>query len=233
MFIILKDFDKETVDQVIHKIQETSDKYISSEYREDYEPVNGEFHIVTTGYQLFSNRLLDLGLASAGAVVYGEWDEQSPLYAGPKEGFKPERAVARATFAENRAAYYRTFDVTYLGRTYVNPRNVVLLNKGRDTILNIDKISSAATPEWWGSCAFVSVNNAEKIKDFYEEFPFTVFLAFEESAKAKLDWVGVPYATIPSPDEFEDPYRYGIEIRQLSNRFSQKMSIEDYEKELE
>jgi hypothetical protein len=77
--------------------------------------------------------------------------------------------------------------------------------------------------DWWGSCAFVSTSNVDKLGGFLDSFQGDVIpIAFTTGAYGKLRYLGLDYVDSGVPSLTED---YGVRVRDAANRLSYKLSL--------
>jgi hypothetical protein len=215
----------------------------------DYTP-NGSFHVVDTFDELKDYigvvseipRWNQLVLAAKGARVFSnDFDEDSPIYAGTVPSLERVRRVAvDAANAETRAGHMAQYGVNYIGRTKLSPRNVFVLDNKKGNPLHdpsldptLEALYASLPDDWWGSCAFVSSGNVDRLEAFLRsDDMFSVIpLGYTPGAAAKLKYMGLEYVDAGTPTAHK---RYGIEIRDKANRLSYKLSLEGYpEEELE
>lgn len=171
------------------------------------------------------SRYMSLLLASRGAQFYSDIHQLPVTFplGGQKLTVDPEKIVKDAAWAEMRAAYLQSFGVNYIGRTYSDPRNAVLVPfKGDEKHLNDAEvqhlIDNLAEGDWetpWSNTAIISTRNPDNLRDIADALPSTNFLAYSESSKAKLRYIGRDFAEIPYPLQSK---RIGIDVRVASRR---------------
>jgi hypothetical protein len=138
--------------------------------------------------------------------------------------------VAAGRYAEQRAAYFREFNVNYIGRTHLSPRNIIVLDNKKGNPFHDPRIDPSLIPlyanmedDWWGSCGIVSSGNVDRLGAFFDEFIDEVIpLGYTEGSHAKLKSFGVDFAKIPAP--VDDP-KWGIQVREIANRLSYDLSL--------
>lgn len=236
MFILL-DSDPQHLVRVYDVLNEVDDKPILGiEDLESYSS-DGDFHIVdlVTEYEdTATQRWSEMVLASKGARLFSNTENKnSPLYAGklPTTKIDFDKLIAGAKFADGRAAYFREFNVNYIGRTNLSPRNIILLDNKKGNPQHSPLIDESLTPlyqhmedDWWGSCGIVSSGNVDRLEKFFDEFIDEVVpLGYTTGAFAKLKFFGLDYAQLPVPKD--DP-TWGIQVREIANRLSYKLSLE-------
>lgn len=169
-------------------------------------------------------RWAHLSGAAEGKRVYGpelEYLSESPMHGGDLTD--PEQILRDAAYVDGRAKYLHDLKVKYIGRTAVDPKNIVLLDhKGSDPLgFDAPNIAFlvASLPEGdeltpWSNTAFVAVKNVDHLADLADFMPGANFVAFSESAKAKLRHIGRDFAEIEDPADFSGaPLKYGIRMR--------------------
>lgn len=192
----------------------------------DYQP-NGDFHVVDT-YNTPKGlaRWSQLVFASIGVRYFTDGlDEDSPIWAGSVPALdKVRKASVDASFAEGRAAYFAEFGVNYIGRTAVDPRNIFVLdNKAKNKLhdpakdATLEALYGSLPDDWWGSCAFVSTGNINKLEAFFDAQPELIPLTFTTGGEAKLKSIKRDFVTVDVPNGTTE---YGITVRNKSNRLS-------------
>lgn len=196
---------------------------------DSYEP-NGKFHIVDHIRTHHKARWDQLRLATLGARVFSDtFDKDSPLYAGPiPESDKIRKISVDGAFAESRAGLFGQYGVNYIGRTKLNPRNIFVLDNKKGNSLHdpskdevLKKLYDSLPEDWWGSCAFVSTGNIDKLEKFFYDFPDIIPLAFTTGGFSKLSFLGLDYVELLVPNGTE---AYGKTAREAANRLSYKLS---------
>ncbi|UDL16785.1 hypothetical protein SEA_ATUIN_92 [Arthrobacter phage Atuin] len=236
MFVLL-DSDPKNLVQVYDMLNEVDDKPILGiEDLEDYSP-DGDFHLldlVTEYEDPATQRWSEMVLASKGARLFSDTENKnSPLWAGklPTSKTDYDKMIAGAKFADGRAAYFREFNVNYIGRTNLSPRNVILLDNKKGNAQHSPLIDESLAPlysgmeeDWWGSCALVSTGNVDRLASFFDEFIDEVVpLGYTSGSHAKLKSFGVDFAKIPAPSD--DP-TWGRRVREIANRLSYNLSLQ-------
>lgn len=235
MFILLDTDEAELVPYYDH-VNDLDDKpVLSFEDSKSYLP-DGGFHIVDTLPSGMS-RWEHLRLATLGARVYSDsFDKESPLHAGPLPVLDKVRKISvDGAIADTRAGLFASFGVNYIGRTKLNPRNIFVLDNKKGNPLHdpsldptLEALYGCLPGDWWGSCGFVSTGNIDKLEAFFEAFPDVIPLAFTSGAFSKLKYLGLEYVPMSVPNGTE---KYGITVRENSNRLSYKLSLPDVPEE--
>lgn len=196
---------------------------------DSYEP-NGKFHILDHMRTEHKTRWNQLRLATLGARVFSDsFDKDSPLYAGPlPEEDKIRKISVDGAFAESRAGLFAQYGVNYIGRTKLNPRNIFVLDNKKGNPLHdpskdevLEKLYDSLPEDWWGSCAFVSTGNIDKLEKFFYDFPDIIPLAYTTGGFSKLSFLGLDYVELLVPNGTE---AYGKTARESANRLSYKLS---------
>lgn len=236
MFILLDAESKDLV-PVYDIMNDVDDKPILGIEDLDNYSSDGDFHIldlVTEYEDLATQRWSEMVLASKGARLFSDTENKnSPLYAGklPRVKTDFDKLIAGAKFADGRASYFREFNVNYIGRTNLSPRNVILLDNKKGNPQHSPLVDESLKPlfehmeeDWWGSCGIVSSGNVDRLEKFFDEFIDEVVpLGYTTGAFAKLKFFALDYAQLPVPRD--DP-KWGIEVREIANRLSYKLSLE-------
>lgn len=240
MFILLDDAPNTDVFMSVYdSMNEVDDKPVMGISDEDDYAPDGDFHILDQyphdpHMEQGTARWTEMVWASKGVRVFSDHgDNNSPLYAGklPRVKTDFDKLIAGAKFADGRASYFREFNVNYIGRTNLSPRNVILLDNKKGNALHSPLMDESLLPlyqhmedDWWGSCGIVSSGNVDRLEKFFDEFiDETVPLGYTTGAFAKLKFFGLDYAQLPVPRD--DP-KWGIEVREIANRLSYKLSLE-------
>lgn len=161
-----------------------------------------------------SGRLEDNMLSSKGVRFWhnGFEDKLSPTYAG-----KPttvEAILREAAYAEMRAEYLQSFGVQYLGRSYVAPRNVVLVDSEEDYRTILKNLPTGDDLAPWSSTAFVAAPNLRTLRKFVDDHFDTNFLAYSTKDKNRLKKIGVDVGELPKPT---DEPAYGVRVRSTAS----------------
>ena len=221
----------------------------------DYEPGSGAHVVLKLDSEPLrttaEDRIRQLALAAKGARHWSNdemykdcWPKHTnsgivappvqpllPTYAGQIFHGRDAAFVLRdATWAENRAQFYASFGIEYVGATYSDPRYAILLDhKGKGSLVNaaarpdVAKLVEAMPEKWWPQCALISSGNIDKLGEFLNYMSDLVILTYSDSGEAKLKHLGVPYARIAAPND--DP-RYGDSVRAEGERLSYRLSFE-------
>lgn len=247
MFITLDSPDQKLLDEVLDAVNEVDDLPIVRAEEllgTEYFPNDGK-HLVdvdslpeswasVSAEHRAIHRWTDMFNASRGLRSFSDNDHSdSPVYSGklPKTPEDFDRMIASARFAETRASYFREFNVNYIGRTNLSPRNIILLDNKKGNPYHDPRIDPSLIPlyanmedDWWSSCGIVSSGNVDRLEKFFDEFIDEVIpLGYTTGAFAKLKFFGLDYAQLPVPRD--DP-KWGIEVREIANRLSYKLSLE-------
>jgi hypothetical protein len=236
MFILIDKANEDRLVPVYEHVNELDDKNIFDLSESDFYTPDGDFHIVDVISEPDKlSRWKQLYLASLGARVYSDsLDENSPIWAGSvPEDDKLRRVSVDASFADGRASYFADFKINYIGRTNLDPRNIFVLDNKKGNRLHdpskdetLEALYASLPDEWWGSCAFVSTGNVDRLGAFLESQPEVIPLTFTTGGSAKLKSFDRPFVTVGAPTGKTE---YGIEVRNLSNRLSYDLSRPEIE----
>lgn len=198
-----------------------------------YLPGSGE-HILLTGKypekcKTSVSRWSDMYFAGLGGRL---WTDDEDLvrasFAGKlSTGNTAKQIVIDAAYAEARAAFFQSFGVNYLGRTFQDPRTLIVVDNKTDNpelrptisepIHNIlasfpDSDKSAKS---WAALGLVSAGSTKRLEKFLDYLSETNVLTSSKGTTAKLEKIGNrDYAQIPKP--IHDA-QYGLEIRNLAS----------------
>lgn len=177
-------------------------------------------------------RWQQLALAAQGTRLWSnKVNRNSPLWAGklPTTDAEIELVLRDLEFAEMRAKTLASYKVCYIGRSYVQPRNLLVIDHKRtpadrhDATLTkpLRDLLSAAPFDWWGSLGIVSASSPARLSAFLEDHQDVVPMAYTNGATAKLKFAGRDYVHLgtPTPDS-----NYGVDMRVRSNRLSAEMA---------
>lgn len=187
---------------------------------------NIEVEIVDYKYPVTAEeRWRELVLASEGHRLYTDAPHKdSPLYVSslPKNSSAVVLALVDAEFSLSSLNYYRSFGITYIGRTTLSPRNILLVDHKKADLRHDVHLSDeirdflTAAPEgWWNTLGIVSSGNIEKLEEFMNEHIDSVPLAYTTGAMSKLKFFGLDYVHINTPNPSRE---YGIQVRERANR---------------
>lgn len=172
-------------------------------------------------------RLLMTELAANGSVLFSDNPVHSvlPLYAGglPETKFM-QSAKLLVEFSQNRAKLANSFGVKFLGRTYDDPRHILVLDNKKSFNDEAQRFLSECEPSWWSDLAIVTTSNVEKYRDFFNYFCYSIPLVYSESAKSKLRHIDVDYCEIPAPGTDRN---YGVTVRILANKSSNELYLKE------
>lgn len=241
MFIHVETEDTGILDRIreeILRVDPESTIHTGNSFVKDYVPGSGDHILASTATpfakyrpeQVAEYRWTNLMLATVGARYWTETTEgkfASPFYAGSLDSLQSiEKVVVDARYAENRAVYFASFGVNYLGRTHSDPRTIVLLDNKKDKTHNptnnedIYKILTSL-PETdqsetsWESIALLSSGNVEKLEAFLDYLSESNVVAYTTAAFSKLKFIGRDYGRISVPDATTS---YGLAIREAASR---------------
>jgi hypothetical protein len=214
------------------------DKRVMGLEDEEYYSPDGDFHILDYGphdanMPKATARWREMVYASMGVRVFSSSENKdSPLFAGllPKVKSDYDKIIASALFADQRARFFKEFNVNYIGRTNLSPRNIIVLDNKKGNPLHSPLIDESLTPlyenmekDWWGSCGIVSSGNVDRLGAFFDDFIDEVIpLGYTAGSHAKLKSFGVDFAKIPAPAD--DP-KWGTQVREIANRLSYDLSL--------
>lgn len=231
MFILI-DTDDEGLKPYLDHVQSVSGGLDVRSLRDstpDY--YDGSYHIVDTlSHANGLGRWRQLVWASAGARVFSNtFNPESPIYAGPlPEADKIRKVSVDAMVADTRSELFLNLSVDYIGRTKVDPRNIFVLdfddaNPLMDPVLNpeLARLYDSLPEDWWVSCGFVAAQTADDLEKFFDTIPTPIPLAYTNSARSKLKFIGLDFVDVNRPDGTE---KYGIDIRDRANRLSYELS---------
>lgn len=234
MYIHLNTEDMDVVNRVFDLVCEKSDDVIILQTGirtdPDYVPGSG-ISVVSYGKAEWTNnravyRWRQLQLSALGARLWTEQGDEtlsSPIY----RGIIPEdlnEIIVDAAYAENKAAYFASFGVNYLGRTAYDPRIVVLMDNTKDrlSLTNSDLYNlllslpeSIKSEMSWESIGFVSAGNVNKLEGFLDYLSETNVVAYSTGAFGKLRYLGRDYANVGTPRPEQD---YGVQLRDAASR---------------
>lgn len=145
------------------------------------------YELAKLGGVFFTNRPFDIKLDGS----------PSPMYAGSI--LDPKKIVDSAIYAQARAEKFKDLKVNYIGRTFVDPKNVIVMdNKSQDKNWDIISNLMAVAPEnWWDSVAFVSTSNVDYLDSLFNDtLYYSQAVALTPAAGAKLRHVGVDFVDI-------------------------------------
>lgn len=194
--------------------------------KDDIEVVNNYLMPFDTKEGLYWH---ELWLATQGDRYWSENRLNSPMYAGilPKNDDELRRMVVDAKYSQARANLFASFGVNYLGRTFVDPHTVLLIDNKKDNpTLNpelSEEISSVfrsmPDSDWVNGFGIVSTSNVNNLEEFFDYLGETDVLAYSSAAKAKLRFIGRDFAEIDVPEANES---YGKMLRETAIRHKNK-----------
>lgn len=131
--------------------------------------------------------------------------------------------IKDAVYAEQRAKTFKELSSNYLGRTFIDPRTVLVVentknNKNYDPRINKDaaKMLKILPNGFWETFSVVSSNNIDKLDEFLTEYIWSASpLAYGDTVKARLKFKNIPFSEIKPP---EVTVNYSYHIRVMSDR---------------
>lgn len=200
---------------------ELVDKFLARNSNKDIEVEIVDYKYPRTAEE----RWRELVLASEGCRLYTDAPHKdSPLYVSklPANPSAVVLALVDAEFTLSSFNYYQNFGVTYIGRTTLSPRTLLLVDhKKADLRHNVhlsDELRDflTAAPEgWWNTLGVVSSPNATKLEEFMNDHIDSVPLAYTTGAMSKLKFFALDYVHINTPNPSRE---YGIQVRERANR---------------
>lgn len=229
MYIRLANARPDTLEKLYNTIEEADpDGIIDTQDSEDhglYVPGSGR-HVVLNWTGLDDDlprpfrRWRELRLASLGCRVWSNQEiKHSPVYMGklPETPKDFARVVADAQFAEGKAALFAGFGVSYIGRTSMDPRAVLVVDNKRNNPEHsplyseeLEKLYGVLPEQWWQSFSVVSTGNVEKLDAFLEMLSESLPIAYSSGGKAKLRFLGRDFREIGHPT---DDRNYGFSLQ--------------------
>lgn len=183
------------------------------------------------------SRWEQLVLAAQGARLYtNKENTNSPLYAGPlpKDGPKADLIPIDLNYARKQRDYIQSFGVTYIGRTYVNPRAILVVDHKKpaervDVSLpeTLEWILRDAPVDWWGTMAVCSTGNVDKLERLLNAIPDVIPMVLSTGSAAKVKFCGYDYVYLNEPKPGPRDFRYGADMRGRTNDLSRKLAIAD------
>lgn len=175
------------------------------------------------------SRWTQLVMAAQGTRLWSNRpNPHSPLYAGklPKNDREIELIMRDLEFARMRAEVVAEYNVCYIGRTYVQPRNLLVIDhkkagERQNVALSepLRDLLTAAPFDWWGSLGIVSSGSPDRLVDFLDAHPDVVPLTYSTGGMAKLKYAGREFVHLGTPKPTSD---YGIDMRVRSNALFNK-----------
>lgn len=216
-----------------------SNIHTDADFVNQYVPGSGEHVLLTGNYpnhgDTAASRWSDLRFAGLGGRLWTDHEEPVvAAFAGKLNlGHTAKQIVVDAAYAEGRAEFFQSFGVNYLGRTYQDPRTLIVMdNKTDNPELHPSKSedlenilatfpSSEKTQNSWVALALVSVGSTKKLEKFLDYLSETNVLTSSKGTSAKLDKIGDrDYLQIPKP---EYTAQYGLEVRNLATLLKPKL----------
>lgn len=178
-------------------------------------------------------RFSQLLQASLGVRYWGDHlPKISPIYGG-KLSEDPkviEKAVIDGNYAQTRARWFADFGVKYIGPTFRDPKHLLVVDnkKGADSLspansVDIGNFLSAVPDDWWQSLGVVSSGNVDKLAEFLDYLDFAIPIAYTDGGRAKLRHIGREFVDVEAP---RNDSKYGIAVREVSNRLSYRLSLQ-------
>lgn len=231
MFLILEVDDPDMLSDVIDQIGlADSERPISINPPIDTEDDLRNYNVLYTSYPVTGDdvakiRYFDLYMASLGGRYFGfDTYKTFPTYAGPKLETREElkQAIVDALYARARSDLFNSFGVTYIGRVFSDPRNILLVDNRKGQHMhapwNSEEMAnfySSLHDEWWHDLGIVSANNVTKLEAFLDQIDYSQPLAYTSGARSKLKFCARDYKDIIVPKEMNNS-QYGINLREIT-----------------
>lgn len=174
-------------------------------------------------------RWTQLVMASKGTRLWSDRPNKlSPLYAGklPTTDREIELILRDLEYSQLRTNIVADYNVCYIGRTYVQPRNLIVIDhkkaaERQDVHLSepLRDLLTAAPFDWWGSLGIVSSGSPDRLVAFLDGHPDVVPLTYTTGGMAKLKYAGREFVHLGVPRPDSD---YGIDMRVRSNALFNK-----------
>lgn len=206
--------------------------HTDEEFVHSYIPGKGEHILLTGSFEgllgtTVESRWADLNFARLGGRLWTDEEELTTAsYAGKlSTGNTAQQIVIDAAYAEGRAQFFDTLKVNYLGRVFVDPRTVVVLdNKLDNPELHPDKseivgnilasLPNSDVPEnSYSAIGLVTASSVKRLEKFLWFLSETNTLSVSKGASNRLEKLGRDYIQLPKPTSHPD---YGIELRNAS-----------------
>jgi hypothetical protein len=227
MYILIDEKLPDLAEKVREEVRRVRpDETIVTDPSGHYEPGSGVTVVDTRPAFFLGNTSTAFGRfdvlhrASRGVRFWGEdGDSLNPLYAGNPES--AEKIVVDAAYAEMRAKYLDSFNIPYLGRSYVAPRTVILVDSDNlfcDRGSDVEKILGTLPRgkeglSAWSSFALASAPDLRKLRKFTDDHFDVNFLAYSTKDKNRLKKLGIEFGEIDKP---VDEAAYGVHVRSVA-----------------
>lgn len=232
MHILLETEDKKYVDSIVEELLKTVDE-VSVRHDEPITNSPPGACVVHYKKEFFPGpesedyRYSFLHLATKGVVYFTDkeftQDTRPPTYVGVFR--EPRMVVEAARYAKMRSDLFEKLPVFYFGRTFTDPKNVLVidhkgLSKNNDLI---EAVLLIAPDNWWNSVAFVSTGNTSHLDKLFDDtLYYSQPVALTPAALAKLKHVGVDFVDASEIDL--DSKRGGLTLREYTRR-DESMSL--------
>lgn len=163
------------------------------------------------------SRIEHLREASNGSVLYSENPDarKYPTFIGryvSVEAIEPALKFTQSRIDNIPKGLLSNF----LGGVQAYPRDVIVFANKKNWLEEAESLLNVLPENFWPTVGFVSVNNADKLSELYEDvFYYSTFLAGDEPSKKKLDHAKAEYIDITHLGRDIDA---GLWVRELTRR---------------
>lgn len=182
------------------------------------------------------SRWEQLVLAGQGARLYSNNDySHSPIYAGklPKDGPAADLIAVDLNYSRKQRDYFNSFGVTYIGRTGVNPRTILVLDhkKPAERINvhlpeSLSAILRDAPDDWWGTMGICSTGNVDSLEKLLNAIPDVIPMVISTGAATKVKFSGYDYVYLNEPKPGPRNPKNGYDMRGRANDLSRRLAME-------
>lgn len=235
MFIILDGASEELTEAVNKEFTRQHDTSDIEEQRfSAIAVVSNSYPYPDDTEDLADIRYRDLVLASTGSRLWSNDPNKEKLvtYAGklPETDEEIHTVITDAKYAGARADLFDSYGVKYVGRVYLDPRNILLIDNKPGTDLmhesneeDLKNILSSLHEDWWQDFAIVSSGNVDKLEKFFDLVDYAIPVTYTTGGQSKLKFMGRDFVTVVPPKERNNE-KFGLAIRESTNRLSYKLS---------
>lgn len=165
------------------------------------------------------SRMIQLGLASSGSILLSNKEIPSPMYAG----FLPDsvsRVRVYLDYAKNRSEEFLNIGgLNYAGRTYQDPKSVILLDGKVNKSEALKTILDKAPKNWWWNVGFLNDPTDDALdKALNDRLYFTSVVCLNYSSLSRLESLGHSESALDG--SFFDPHdpHVAVKLRSLTSR---------------
>lgn len=164
------------------------------------------------------HRMIQLVLASQGAILLSDREVHSPLYAGKIPQF-PGRAKTHLDYAVERAQMFRVPGLKYSGPSYQDPKNVIILDSKVNRLQFMQNVLEKAHEKWWSSVGYLGGPEDDSLADALNDLLYySSIIYLTKGVGEKIKELGRTEGVLDASGISQDDPKLGIRLRTLTYR---------------